>query len=90
MLKTKSQIAHLTCLNWETISRSVLKLNIEPALVKGKTNYYDQYQVDLILDHLWFDGKLEFMIFESKMNVPDFEIYSRENLISSGTIVPTK
>lgn len=76
-MKTKAQIAHLTCNNWEVISRAVFKLNIEPALRKGKTNYYDQYQVDLILDHLWFDGKLEFMIFESKINIPP-EVYTRK------------
>ena len=84
-MKNINDIAKFCCSDWETIFRATKRLNIIPALQKGRRKYFDEYQQELILDHLFYLGKIEFIIYESKINWYTLD-YSRTEFIEKGLI----
>jgi len=67
-MKNINDIAKMCCLDWETIFRTIKRLNITPVHTVGRRKYFDEFQQELIFDHLFYLGKIEFIIYESKMN----------------------
>jgi len=72
-MKTPQDIAKRCGITWETVYRAIQRLNIIPVHAKGRIKYYDEFQFELIIDHLFYAGKIQFLIFESKMNIPEVE-----------------
>jgi len=85
-MKNIKEIAIICCLDWELVYRAVQKLNIIPVIQIGKRKFYDQYQQELIFDNLFYCGKLQYLIYESKLNNPTPE-YSRKDFIEKGLII---
>lgn len=67
-MKTISEIAKIYKLSYDVVYRAANRLRINPVLKGNKISYYDQYQEELIVDNLFYVGRIEFRIFESKMN----------------------
>jgi len=72
-MKTISQISKICGTTWEIVYRSIQRLNIIPVHKKGRINYYDDFQLELIIDNLFYAGKIKYLIYESKMNIPEVE-----------------
>lgn len=89
MLKTISQIARMCYSNYESVNRATLRLKIYPAQKKGQIKRFNEFQIELIIDHLFYLGKIDSLIYESRMNDPDFgfEPYSREEMYEKGYLV---
>jgi hypothetical protein len=62
-MKTIYQIAVMTNLTWNAVA--IYAQDFEPAAYNGKIKLYDENQVQLICELM----KVEFLTFESKMNV---------------------
>ena len=86
-MKTIGEISKMLNVNYELVFRSVYQLEIEPAKRYCRKRLFNEYQIELIIDFLHYTGKLKYLIFESKMNNPDFEIYSRKEMIQKGLII---
>lgn len=67
-MKTVTEISKLCNTSRENTYRAAQRLNIIPAKTKGRIVYYDEYQEFLILEHLFYIGKIDSLIYESKMN----------------------
>lgn len=80
-MRTISEIAKTYKLNYDVVYRAANRLHINPVLKGNKISYYDQYQEELIVDNLFYVGRIEYVIFESKMNKPEeqepFEEFKR-------------
>jgi len=72
-MRTVSQITKHCGTNRENITRAAKRLGIVPSKKTGRTIYFDEYQEFLIIEHLFYTGKTQFLIFESKMNIPEVE-----------------
>jgi len=72
-MKTMSDIAKMCDTSRDNVYRAVMRLNIIPAKKKGCKSLYDEYQEFLIVENLWHIGKVNYLIFESKMNIPEPE-----------------
>jgi hypothetical protein len=67
-MKNISEIAAMCGLDWEIVFRTIIKTNIVPVLEKGRKKFYDQFQQELIIDQLYYLGKLEYITYESSIN----------------------
>ena len=67
-MKSVHQIAKECGLGWQQVKDLVKKEEILPAHKKGKFNYYDQYQEELIHTILYFTCMAKEITFESKIN----------------------
>jgi hypothetical protein len=85
-MKTIREISKILNVSYELVFRSVYTLEIEPAKRYCRKRLFDEYQIELIIDFLHYTGKLQYLIFESKMNNQDFESYSRKEMIQKGLI----
>jgi len=72
-LKTPQQISKICGTTWGIVYIAIQRLNIVPVHKKGRINYYDDFQVELIVDNLFYTGKIKYLIYESKMNIPEIE-----------------
>ena len=66
-LKKLSEFAKICGLNYEDIESVVRKENIKPRLMPMK--YLDETMQDNVARVLFFEGKIKYLTFESKMNV---------------------
>ena len=69
-MKKISQISKETNVNYREIYRVMQLQNITPNK-EGKFIRLDSYQEDLIHQYLYYSGKFEELIIESKMNVKE-------------------
>lgn len=74
-MKTVTDIAKQCNTTWEIVYRGVQRLNIIPAFASssGRIKYYDDFQLELIIDHLFYAGKITELVFESSMNTPEIQ-----------------
>lgn len=72
-MKTPKDIAKMCDTGWLLVYRAIQRMNIVPVHTSGRKSYYDEYQVELIIDNLFYTGKMTHIILESKMNVPEVE-----------------
>jgi len=84
-MKTVSEIAKICDTTWSIVYRSIQSLNIVPVFVGsgGRIKYFDEFQFDLIVDNLFYTGKITHLNYESKMNTPE-PLYSREEFLELG------
>lgn len=68
-MKTIGDIAKMCNTSRENVYRAVMRLEIIPAKKIGCKSLYDEYQEFLIVENLWHIGKVNYLIFESKMNI---------------------
>ena len=72
-MKTIGNIAKMCDTSRENVYRAVMRLEIITAKKIGCKSLYDEYQEFLIVENLWHIGKVNYLIFESKMNIPEPE-----------------
>jgi len=84
-MKSVPEIALLTGVSRPDIHKHVFKLNINPVKQIGYKKWFDQYQIEIIIDHLFYLGKIEFLTYESSMNFSE-PLYSRKEFIDLGLI----
>ena len=88
-MKTPQQISKICGTTWEIVYRAIQRLNIVPVHKKGRICYYDEFQFELIVDHLFYACKIDSLIFESSMNkkeLPDYEAFRKFKLETYGKI----
>jgi len=82
-MKSVPEIAQLTGVNRSDIHKHVFKLNIKPVKQIGYKKWFDYYQVELIIDHLFYLGKIEYLTYESSMNHTE-PLYSIKEFLELG------
>lgn len=89
-MKTIQEIATAAGCDYQSVYRVILNNKLTPISYEDKFRMYGQSQIDFIFKILYFERKMTFITFESKLNDPNFdtpELYSRENFISAGHII---
>lgn len=90
-MKTITEIAKTCDTSRDNAYSAAKRIGIIPAKQGLRIAYYDEYQEFLIIEHLWYIGKVDTLIFESKMNKPDPQesfadfkkrTYGRQNAIT--------
>jgi len=82
-MKNPREIANMCDTGWLFVYRAIQRLNIVPVEIKGRKSYYDEFQIELIIDNLYHTGKVTHLVFESKMNYPE-PLYSRKEFLELG------
>lgn len=67
-MKSAHQIAKETGLQWQQIANLLKKEQFTPARKKGKYNYYDKHQEEIMHNILYFECMVQEVTFESKIN----------------------
>jgi len=70
-MKSLMQISKECDLMYNEVLRTIRNIKINPTKIKRTNNYaiyLDQYQEDLLHEHLYFIGKIKEITLESKMN----------------------
>ena len=70
-MKSAHQIAKETGLQWQQIANLLRKEEFTPAKKKGKFNYYNKHQEEIMHNILYFECMAKEVTFESKMNKPE-------------------
>jgi hypothetical protein len=85
MLRTIKEVAEICGVEYDKIASIIANENIR---ISWKKPYrLDEEQQTVIFMVLYYENRLQYLIFESKMNNPDFETYSRKEMIQKGLII---
>jgi hypothetical protein len=71
-MKSAHQIANECNMQWQQIANLIKNEGFVPAKKKGRFNYYDKYQVDIMHNILYFNSMIKEVTFESEMNKENF------------------
>ena len=68
-MKSMTQIANECNIMYDEVQRCVIKQNIKGTIKQALNRvFFDKYQEELIHENLYFEGKINEITLESKMN----------------------
>ena len=88
-LRDISEIAKVCNTDYYAIKRIIQRENIKP--IKLNPIRFNENQQIIIFTFLYYENRMEYLTFESKINDPNFEptkIYSRLEMIKNGNLTP--